>query len=108
MIPFADPPKRSTSHKAEIDAAIEEVCSRGRYSLGERLSGLSPVSWHELAQRLRELGFEENYEGGRHPQMRRGDFTVIIPNSHEGDIDAGLLKLLLQQAGVSHEEWLRK
>jgi len=76
--------------------------------LGERLSRLSPVSWRELAQRLRELGFEEIYAGGRHPQMRRGDVTVIIPNSHEGDIGAGLLKRLLQQAGVSREEWLMK
>lgn len=40
--------------------------------------------------------------------MRRGDFTVIIPNPHEGDIGVGLLRRLLQQAGVSREEWLAK
>jgi hypothetical protein len=38
--------------------------------------------------------------------MRRGDVTVIIPNPYEGDIDVGLLRRLLQQAGVSREEWL--
>ena len=72
------------------------------------MSRLSPVSWRELVQRLHELGFEGPYAGGRHPQMRRGDVTVIITNPHEGDIDAGLLKRLLQQAGVSREEWLKK
>ena len=72
------------------------------------MSKLTPVSWRELVQRLRELGFERPYAGGRHPQMRRGDVTVIIPNPHEGDIGAGLLKRLLRQAGVSREEWLGK
>jgi predicted RNA binding protein YcfA (HicA-like mRNA interferase family) len=67
---------------------------------------LTPVSWREFVRRLRELGFDGPYAGGRHPQMRRGDLTVIIPNPHDGDIEVGLLKRLLRQAGVSREEWL--
>ena len=70
------------------------------------MSKLTPVSWRELVKRLRELGFEGPYAGGRHPQMRRGDVTVIIPNPHEGDIGVGFLRRLLRQALVSHEEWL--
>jgi predicted RNA binding protein YcfA (HicA-like mRNA interferase family) len=57
---------------------------------------------------MRELGFEGPFAGGRHPQMRRGDVTVIIPNPHEGDIGVGLLKRVLQQAGISREEWLER
>jgi predicted RNA binding protein YcfA (HicA-like mRNA interferase family) len=60
------------------------------------MPGLTPVSWQRLVQRLRELGFEGPYAGGRHPQMRRGDVTVIIPNPHEGDIGVGLLQRLLE------------
>jgi len=67
---------------------------------------LTPVSWREFVQRLRELGFEGPYEGGRHPQMRRGELTLILPNPHEGDIGVGLLARLLRQAGISREEWL--
>jgi predicted RNA binding protein YcfA (HicA-like mRNA interferase family) len=44
--------------------------------------------------------------GGKHPQMRRDNLTVIIPNPHEGDIGVGLLSRLLRQSGVSREEWL--
>ncbi|HED04087.1 MAG TPA: type II toxin-antitoxin system HicA family toxin [Candidatus Fraserbacteria bacterium] len=69
---------------------------------------LTPVSWNELVRRLRELGFEGPYAGGRHPQMRREEVTLILPNRHEGDIDVGLLKRLLRQAGVSRGEWLGK
>ncbi|MBE9036150.1 type II toxin-antitoxin system HicA family toxin [aff. Roholtiella sp. LEGE 12411] len=70
------------------------------------MSRLTPVSWRDLVKRLQELGFEGPYAGGKHPQMRRGDVTVIITNSHEGDISVGLLSRLLRQAGVSREEWL--
>ena len=70
------------------------------------MSRLTPVSWRELVQRLRDLGFEGPYAGGRHPQLRRGDVTVIIPSPHEGDIGVGLLGRLLRQAGVSRDEWL--
>ena len=67
---------------------------------------LTPISWREFVERMRELGFEGPYAGGRHPQTRRGDVTVIIPNLHEGEIGVGFLKRLLRQAGVSREEWL--
>jgi predicted RNA binding protein YcfA (HicA-like mRNA interferase family) len=70
------------------------------------MANLVPVSWNTLVRRLRDLGFEGPYAGGRHPQMRRGDVTVIIPNPHEGDIGVGFLTRLLRQAGVSREEWL--
>ena len=70
------------------------------------MSGLAPVSWREFVQRLRELGFEGPYAGGRHPQMRKGDLTLVVPNPHEGAIGPGLLSRLLRQAGISREEWL--
>jgi len=70
------------------------------------MARLTPVSNRELVRRLRELGFDGPYAGGRHPQMRRGDLTLIIPNPHEGDIGAGLLQRILRQADISREEWL--
>lgn len=69
---------------------------------------LTPVSWREFVSRLRQLGFEGPFVGGRHPQMRRGNVTLIIPNPHEGDIGVGLLTRLLRQAGVSRDEWLQE
>jgi predicted RNA binding protein YcfA (HicA-like mRNA interferase family) len=69
---------------------------------------LTPVSWREFVERLRQLGFEGPFAGGRHPQMRRGDVTLIVPNPHDGDIGVDFLRRLLRQAGVSPEEWLGK
>lgn len=70
------------------------------------MSRLNPISRRKFIQRMHELGFEGPFAGGKHPQMRRGNLTVIIPNEHEGDIGVGFLIRLLRQAGVSREEWL--
>jgi predicted RNA binding protein YcfA (HicA-like mRNA interferase family) len=67
---------------------------------------LKPVSWREFVRRMRELGFDGPYSGGRHPQMRRGNLTVVIPNPHDGEISVGFLTRLLRQAGITREEWL--
>lgn len=67
---------------------------------------LSLVSWDEFVKRLRELGFEGQFPGGKHPKMRKEKLTLIIPNKHEGDIGIGFLTRLLRQAGISKEEWL--
>jgi predicted RNA binding protein YcfA (HicA-like mRNA interferase family) len=70
------------------------------------MAKLTPVTRRRFIQRLRELGFEGPFAGGKHPQMKRGDLTLIIPNEHEGEIGPGFLTRLLRQAGVSREEWL--
>ncbi len=69
---------------------------------------LLPVSRRKFIQRLQQLGFEGPYAGGKHPQMKRGNLTLIIPNEHQADIGPGFLQRLLKQAGVSREEWLGK
>ena len=70
------------------------------------MARLIPVSRRKLVERFKELGFDGPYSGGKHPQMRRGNLTIIIPNPHQGDISAGLLRRILQQANISKEEWL--
>ena len=69
---------------------------------------LSPVTWQELVRRLRQLGFEGPYKGGRHPYMVRGDLVVTIPNPHRSVVGVELLQRVLRQAEISREEWLGK
>ena len=65
----------------------------------------APVSWRELVRRMRELGFEGPYVGGKHPYMVRGDIVLTIPNIHRSEIGTALLSRILKQAGVSRSEW---
>ncbi|RKY05584.1 hypothetical protein DRP77_00570 [Candidatus Poribacteria bacterium] len=68
---------------------------------------LRPVSHRELVSKLRALGFEGPYGGGKHLFMVRGNLRLVIPNPHGGEISVGLLRRILKRAGVSVEEWLR-
>lgn len=70
-------------------------------------SKLSPVSWTELVKRLRKLGFEGPYQGGKHPYMIKNDLVLTIPNPHRKEIGVDLLTRILKQAGITREEWLK-
>lgn len=64
-----------------------------------------PVSRRVLVQRLRVLGFEGPYAGGRHEYMIRGDQKIFIPNPHGNDIGTPLVMQILHQLGINNEAW---
>lgn len=66
---------------------------------------LSPVSWTELVKRLRALGFEGPFAGGKHPYMVRGNLVLAIPNPHRKEIGVDLLSRLLREGGISRQAW---
>lgn len=70
------------------------------------MPSLTPVSRRELLRRLKALGFEGPFPGGKHQWMRRGTLRVTIPNLHGTQIDPGLIRKILRQAGISVEEWM--
>jgi predicted RNA binding protein YcfA (HicA-like mRNA interferase family) len=67
---------------------------------------LIPVSHKELVRKLKSLGFEGPYYGGKHPYMIKNDLVLTIPNPHKSDIGVPLLTRILKQAGISRREWL--
>jgi HicA toxin of bacterial toxin-antitoxin, len=66
-----------------------------------------PISRRQLIRALRDLGFEGPITGtGKHPEyMVKGTHQLMLPNPHRGDIRPNLLKRLLDQAGITREEW---
>jgi predicted RNA binding protein YcfA (HicA-like mRNA interferase family) len=64
-----------------------------------------PTKRKDLVAGLRSLGFEGPFSGGKHEFMQRGTLVVTIPNPHGADIGVGLLKVVLEQAGVSRKQW---
>ncbi len=47
---------------------------------------LGPVSRLELVDRLKKLGYEGPYHGGKHDFLVRGQARLTIPNVHGNDI----------------------
>ncbi len=63
------------------------------------------ISWRKLVQKLRRLGFDGPYSGGRHLFMIKGELKIHIPNPHQSDISKHLVAEILRQAGISNAEW---
>jgi len=63
------------------------------------------ASRREVVRRLRRLGFDGPFPGGRHEVMVRGRLKLFLPNPHGGELSTGLVTRLLKEAGVSEEEW---
>jgi predicted RNA binding protein YcfA (HicA-like mRNA interferase family) len=66
---------------------------------------LGPIKRKDLVGYFQELGFSGPFAGGNHSYMERGSKRVPIPNPHQGDISVGLLKRILDVAGITREEW---
>jgi predicted RNA binding protein YcfA (HicA-like mRNA interferase family) len=70
---------------------------------------LAPLSRSDLIKRLRVLGWEGPVSGAKHQHMTKGDIQLTIPNPHgSGEIGVNLLKIILKEAGISREEWLKR
>jgi len=70
-----------------------------------------PISRRRLIQALRQLGFEGPFPGGRHEFMVKGppgrERRLSLPNPHQGEIGKNLLARILQQGGITRDEWER-
>ncbi len=66
---------------------------------------LTPVSHQEFVGRLKKLGFDGPYAGGKHLYMVRGNLVLTIPNPHRKEIGVDLLSRILKQAGISPKDW---
>ncbi len=65
-----------------------------------------PCSRKELIRKLKRLGFEGPFPGGKNSYMKRGKFRLIIPNPHGSQIDSALIKEILKQVGITADEWM--
>lgn len=69
------------------------------------MPGFGPISRNALIRALKSAGWDGPFSGGNHQFMMQGTLKLFIPNPHGSDIDRPFLNRLLQQAGISREEW---
>ncbi|MCL6641756.1 MAG: type II toxin-antitoxin system HicA family toxin [Candidatus Bipolaricaulota bacterium] len=68
---------------------------------------LRPEKPATLVRKLRRLGFEGPFGGGRHPVMRhpRTGQKIPVPMHKGRDLPLGTLRTILRAVGISIEEW---
>jgi hypothetical protein len=69
------------------------------------MPALNPVSRRELVGKLKHLGFEGPFAGGKHQWMRRGTFRLTIPNSSWW-CHRSWLRPAIATPGISVNEWI--
>lgn len=71
------------------------------------MSRLHPEKPDRVIRKLKVLGFEGPFGGGRHVVMRhpRTGKKISIPIHKGRDIPRGTLRAILKEVGVTVEEW---
>ena len=69
---------------------------------------LVPLKPQEVIRKLTRLGFDGPYPGGRHQRMVNLNTGKVIPVPlHKGrDVSVGLIREIINEVGVSREDWL--
>jgi predicted RNA binding protein YcfA (HicA-like mRNA interferase family) len=68
---------------------------------------LRPENPQSMVRKLRKLGFDGPYGGGKHVFMRHPQtgMKISVPIHKGRDIPGGTLRAILRQLGISVEEW---
>ena len=74
----------------------------GKKQLPEKIT---PLSHKQLIRKLLDIGFDGPFPGGKHLCMVKGKHKIIIPNPHRGDIGVVLIKKIVNQIGITIDEW---
>lgn len=70
---------------------------------------LTPLKAKEVIRKLKKLGFSGPYPGGKHVRMVHPQKGIIIPiPMHKGkDVSVGLIREIINEVGISREEWIK-
>ncbi|HFB52565.1 MAG TPA: type II toxin-antitoxin system HicA family toxin, partial [Anaerolineae bacterium] len=63
----------------------------------------------QVIRKLKKLGFEGPFPGGRHARMVNFDSGKIIPIPvHKGkDVSVGLIRAIIREVDITPDEWLK-
>ncbi|HOG15480.1 MAG TPA: type II toxin-antitoxin system HicA family toxin [Candidatus Absconditabacterales bacterium] len=65
---------------------------------------VTPINARELVKKLRKLGFEGPYVGGKHMFMMKDGYRVPFPNHGGKDISRGVVNCIIEYIGISVDE----
>ncbi|MEA3295566.1 MAG: type II toxin-antitoxin system HicA family toxin [Patescibacteria group bacterium] len=67
---------------------------------------LKPIHRRILIKKLKLLGFEGPYSGGKHQFMTKNNFKLSILNPHNKDIGIVLLAKIIKELNITSQEFM--
>ena len=73
------------------------------------MSKLQPLKPEEVIRKLRKLGFIGPIAGRKHLRMVHPERKKVVPiPMHKGkDVSIGLIREIINEVGISRDEWLQ-
>jgi len=71
------------------------------------MSKLKPLKVDEVIRKLRKLGFIGPIPGRKHMRIPETGKIIPIPIHKRKDVSVGLIREIINEVGISREEWLR-
>ena len=70
---------------------------------------LSPQKPREVIKKLKKLGFIGPFPGGKHVHMIHPETKKVIPVPVHGekDVSVGLIRKIINEVGISRDEWIK-
>jgi predicted RNA binding protein YcfA (HicA-like mRNA interferase family) len=70
---------------------------------------LVPLKPNEVIKKLRRLGFVGPFPGGKHKRMVHFQKKKIVPIPfHKGrNVSVGVIREIINEVGISREEWIK-
>ncbi len=67
------------------------------------MSGLSGLSWQDVAEALRSAGFTLDRQRGSHMVFVQGDTNRIVVVPRHSELKPGTVRAILREAGLSRD-----
>lgn len=67
---------------------------------------LIPLKASEVIRKLKKLGFQWPIHWWRHSHMVKGNITIPVPLHWNKDLKVGLISMMINEIGISRDEWM--
>lgn len=68
---------------------------------------LRPLKYRELIAKLKKLGLEGPFSGGKHLYFLLGKLRLTVPNPHPGDVSKNIIKTIIDKLRIKMEDFYK-
>lgn len=67
---------------------------------------LTPLKASEVIRKMKKIGFQGPIHWWRHSHMIKWELTIPVPLHGNKDLKVWLISMIINEIGISREEWI--